>query len=181
MVRSCDPEVSPLTITTGARVTGPRLAGVFLIVAVVWAVSLIAAPYLTTHHSAQRSSLRTAALVYVLGSIVCHQLPARSFHTWGVQLPVCTRCVGLYASAPFGAALALVWGTGRSRRVRFPMADATWLRAVLVVAALPTLVTWAGEWAGLMEVPGWIRTAAAAPLGVAVSWIAGLTFRGDLR
>ena len=173
--------MSPLTVTTGVRVTGPRLAGVFLIVAVVWAASLIAAPYLTTHHSAQRSSLRTAVLVYVLGSIVCHQLPARSFHTWGVQLPVCTRCVGLYASAPLGAALALVWGTGRSRRVRFPMADATWLRALLVVAALPTLVTWVGEWAGLMEVPGWIRTAAAAPLGVAVSWIAGLTFRGDLR
>ena len=170
-----------MTITTYARVAGPRLAGVFLITAVVWAVSLIAAPYLTTRHSAERSWLRPAALVYVLGSIVCHQLPVRSFHAWGVQLPVCTRCVGLYASAPFGAALALGWGTGRSRRVRLPMAGATWLRAVLVVAALPTLVTWVGESAGLMEVPGWIRTAAAAPLGVAVSWIAALTFRGDLR
>ncbi len=147
----------------------------------MWAVSLIAAPYQTTHHPAQRSSLRPAALVYVVGGIVCHQLPERSFHAWGAQLPVCTRCVGLYAAAPFGAALALVWGTGRPRRVRVPMGGATWLRAVLVVAALPTLVTWVGEWAGLMEVPGWIRTAAAAPLGVAVSWIAALTFRGDLR
>ena len=170
-----------MTITTGARVIGSRLAGVFLITTVVWAVSLIAAPHLTTHHSAQRPSLRTAALVYVLGSTVCHQLPARSFHAWGVQVPVCARCVGLYASAPFGAALALVWGAGMSQRIRFLMTGATRLRAVLVVVALPTLVTWVGEWAGLIEVPGWIRMAAAAPLGVAVSWIAGLTFRGNLR
>lgn len=136
-----------MTITTGARVIGSRLAGVFLITTVVWAVSLIAAPYLTTHHSAQRPSLRTAALVYVLGSMVCHQLPARSFHAWGVQVPVCARCVGLYASAPFGAALALVWGAGMSQRIRFRMTGATRLRAVLVVVALPTLVTWVGEWA----------------------------------
>lgn len=96
-------------------------------------------------------------------------------------MPVCARCVGLYASAPFGAALALVWGAGMSQRIRFRMTGATRLRAVLVVVALPILVTWVGEWAGLIEVPGWIRMAAAAPLGVAVSWIVGLTFRGNLR
>jgi len=54
-------------------------------------------------------------MVYVVGSKICHQRPERSFHTGGVQWPVCARCAGLYASAPFGAVIALI-ATGRSRR-----------------------------------------------------------------
>jgi uncharacterized membrane protein len=29
------------------------------------------------------------------GSWWCHQLPARSPHAWGVQLPLCWRCTGI--------------------------------------------------------------------------------------
>jgi len=39
------------------------------------------------------------------GSWWCHQLPARSPHAWGVQLPLCWRCTGIL----IGAFLLLGW------------------------------------------------------------------------
>jgi uncharacterized membrane protein len=39
------------------------------------------------------------------GSWWCHQLPARSPHLWGSQLPLCWRCTGIAA----GALLLLIW------------------------------------------------------------------------
>lgn len=170
-----------MTTTAFARLNGRGLTGTLLIASVVWAVSLIAAPYVTVHHSSDPVSLTAAAGAYVLSSVICHQLPARSFHAWGLQLPVCARCAGLYASAPLGAALALVLGTGRSRGARVRVADAQWLRVALMAAAAPTLVTVLGESAGLIEPSGWLRATLAVPLGVAVAWIVGLTFHGDLR
>ena len=170
-----------MPVTTVSCFSGRGPAGAFLIASSVWVVSLIAAPYIAAHYSSDRVSYTAAAGVYVLGSVVCHQLPARSFSQWGVQLPVCARCAGLYAAAPFGAALALVLGTGRSRRVRMRVADLQWLRAVLITAAAPTLITVLGESAGLLEPSGWIRAALAVPLSVPVSGIVGLTLHGDLR
>jgi uncharacterized membrane protein len=39
------------------------------------------------------------------GSFWCHQLPARSPHLWGAQLPLCWRCAGVVA----GAAALVAW------------------------------------------------------------------------
>ena len=44
--------------------------------------------------------------VYIAGALICHQRPERSFHVWGVQWPVCARCLGLYAGAAIGAVMA---------------------------------------------------------------------------
>jgi uncharacterized membrane protein len=44
------------------------------------------------------------ALMY-LGSWWCHQLPARSPHLFGVQLPLCWRCTGIL----FGALALTGW------------------------------------------------------------------------
>jgi uncharacterized membrane protein len=33
------------------------------------------------------------------GGLWCHQLPARSPHLWGVQLPLCWRCTGILIGA----------------------------------------------------------------------------------
>lgn len=33
--------------------------------------------------------------IFWIGSSLCHQLPERSFHWNGKQLPVCARCTGL--------------------------------------------------------------------------------------
>ena len=40
-----------------------------------------------------------------LGSWWCHQLPARSPHLWGLQMPLCWRCSGIL----FGTLALLVW------------------------------------------------------------------------
>lgn len=44
------------------------------------------------------------ALMYV-GGWWCHQLPARSPHLFGVQMPLCWRCTGIL----FGALALFVW------------------------------------------------------------------------
>ena len=46
------------------------------------------------------------AFIFAVGSVVCHQLPERSFFLDGRQLPVCARCTGLYLS---GAAGLVAW------------------------------------------------------------------------
>ena len=56
-----------------------------------------------------------SAIVYLSASRLCHQRADRSFHTAGVQWPVCARCSGLYLAAPVGAVAAVI---GR-RRLRF--------------------------------------------------------------
>ena len=54
--------------------------------------------------------------VMLVGSLWCHQLPARSPHMWGVQMPLCWRCTGIL----FGATALLVWllATRRLPRLR---------------------------------------------------------------
>jgi uncharacterized membrane protein len=43
-------------------------------------------------------SLLYRALMYV-GSWWCHQLPERSPHLFGVQMPLCWRCTGIFIGA----------------------------------------------------------------------------------
>jgi len=105
-----------------------------------------------------------ATAVYFVGSRICHQLAARSFHTNGVQWPVCARCAGLYLAAPMGAVVALsartwprLWGA------------AAW--PILIVAAVPTLVTLAIEWPGLGAPSNLTRALTALPLGAAIAFL----------
>ena len=118
---------------------------------------------------------------YHAGSLVCHQLPERSFHIGGVQMPVCARCVGLYAGAALGALLGLGWwrrvGGGRSRaglRLRL-------VRWLLVGSGIPTALLWLIEHLGDEPIANATRFAGAVPLGAAVAavvvaWVAGVTF-----
>lgn len=46
-----------------------------------------------------------------LGSWWCHQLPARSPHLWGAQLPLCWRCSGILV----GAVALFIWLVARKR------------------------------------------------------------------
>ena len=102
-------------------------------------------------------------LVYLVASRACHQLPWRSFHTAGIQWPVCGRCAGLYLAAPFGALSA---ATRRGRRLSFDR-----LRIALALAAIPTLLTVALEWPHLSAVSSVARALAALPLGAALAFV----------
>jgi uncharacterized membrane protein len=137
------------------RAAAPVLAGASL----VWLLLILAAPVLASEVPA------AAAVPYLAGRVVCHQRADRTFHLRGVQLPVCGRCLGLYAAAPAGAFVALL-SAGDRRRTR--AAD---LRRILAIAALPTMATLVIEWSGVGGVSSVARALAAAPLGAAVAWV----------
>lgn len=46
-----------------------------------------------------------------LGGWWCHQLPARSPHLWGWQLPLCWRCTGIL----FGTLALVAWLVAKKR------------------------------------------------------------------
>jgi len=153
-------------------VIAPALA----LAALAWLALLIVAPLAP-------SSIAT--LMYAIGAVICHQIPERSFHLAGVQLPVCARCLGIYAGAAAAASLHVlgVFGQDSARwRTLSPRAA----RRVFVVSALPTLVTVAVEWAGVWHGTNVIRAIAGIAVGVGgalvvMSAVATLHYSGCLR
>jgi len=125
------------------------------IAAFLWPVVLGAALVDRLDHPSSMAS----AVVYAAASRVCHQDPARSFHTGASQWPVCARCSGLYLAAPVGAVAALV---GR-RRLRGSLAR------VVTIAAVPMAITWGLEAVGGVQISGLVRAATAVPLGAALA------------
>ena len=103
------------------------------------------------------------ALLYIAGSFVCHQLPDRSFHVSGIQLPVCARCTGLYLGAAAGMLALLV-----TPALTFSFSRA---RVMLLATAVPTVITLATAWLGLWDPGNVVRATLALPLGFAVGAI----------
>jgi len=101
-------------------------------------------------------------VLFPVGRFICHQRPERSFFITGQQMAVCARCTGLYVgaalAAPFGLAAAAALASRRNRRV-------------LLAAALPTLITWTLEFAGIAAFSNIVRFGCALPLGFAASWL----------
>src|SRR5262249_26471531 len=96
-------------------------------------------------------------------SVVCHQLPDRSFHLWGRQLPVCARCTGLYG----GAALAAIAASFVRRPVAVPISPLV----VVAVAALPAAATLVFEWTTGITPCNGIRAATGVVAGAAAAWV----------
>ncbi len=114
--------------------------------AVIWAALLAAAPVLPAV---------IAAPLYAIGSLICHQIPERSFHLAGAQLPVCARCIGIYA----GVAVSVAgWGAGTRLDSR----------ALVVAGAMPVAVTVSLEWLGIWHPSNAVRAASGLLLGLAV-------------
>ncbi len=125
----------------------------------LWLAALVAAPHALDAESGAPRRLAAGA-VYLAGRVVCHQRPERSFVAAGHPLPVCARCTGVYAAAPLVCLLALLLPTGRGRRLW----DWTGTRRGILVAALPTVISVAAEWATGWTDPG-LRAATGAVLG----------------
>jgi len=105
-----------------------------------------------------------AATAYLAGAQICHQLPERSFHLGGAQLPVCARCAGIYA----GMSLYLVF---RVLRSGVPGSTVPGSRVALMAGAIPTIVTVVAEWLGLWAPSNLARAMAGVPLGAAVAFV----------
>lgn len=84
----------------------------------------------------QSSGHPTFALkIYSAFSLVCHQIPDRSFHLYGSKFAACSRCTGIYA----GIALAtLAYPLTRPLR-RTDTPRLVWL----FLAAAPLAIDWA--------------------------------------
>ena len=132
--------------------------------ATIWLLLLVATPYAASHEPFAGVRTVVAAATYAAGGLVCHQRPERSFGLWDIQMPVCARCGGLYAAAPFGALLGMLTG-GRRRG-----SSARRLRVLLVVTALPTVAAVCGELVGLVSPTNMVRAILAVPLGFAITW-----------
>jgi hypothetical protein len=76
----------------------------------LWCVAILAAPVFGPHW------------LYEFFSKVCHQDPARSWHLFGRQLPVCIRCASIY----FAFTVSLWAGLKPNAR---------WLRASFAIMA----------------------------------------------
>jgi hypothetical protein len=150
----------------------------FVGAAMAWPVALLLAPVAAARPQSSAIGYPFALVVYAAGSVICHQRPERSFHLLGGQLPVCARCLGIYAGAALISLIvairsncspALPLGGMRQRATdgdRRPSA-----RTVVLVSALPTVATVAAEWI-TGDTPGnWTRALSGIPLGAAVAWI----------
>jgi uncharacterized membrane protein len=153
------------------RLVWPRA---FLVASVAWVIVLPLAPLAASqpHESAALFSFAYGA--YAIGSIICHQIGARSFHLGSAALPVCARCTGIY----IGAAVTAVAGACFRPRPPLRPADGEALRTalfrrVLLLAVLPTAATLAYEWTTGIMPPNVVRALAGAPIGAAVAWIIG--------
>jgi uncharacterized membrane protein len=102
------------------------------------------------------------SMLMPVGAVICHQRAERSFSIDGRQMPVCARCTGLYAGAAFAAPVALIAAASiASHRARW----------IMLMASLPTFITWSLEFAGVAHFSNAIRFAAALPLGASAAWL----------
>ena len=146
-----------------------RLRAAFVTATLVWAALLVAVPWLASRDHAPLPASALLIAVYGIGSLVCHQLPERSYHLWAAQMPVCARCAGIYVGAVLGAIGARAFQASGSRSteslaLRIP-------RMVLGVAAAPTALTLVYEWTTGAMPSHAIRAAAGAAIGLGVSWL----------
>lgn len=130
--------------------------GVLLaLAAAIWLGLLILGPVLP---------VPVAGVLYALGSHICHQRPERSFHLFSSQLPVCARCLGIYAGAAAGLLLTVhPWLRQRLSRMS--------PRTMVCAGATPTLMTVVMEWGGVWSTGNNVRAAAGATLGLAVAFV----------
>jgi hypothetical protein len=151
----------------------------FLISSVAWAACLPLTAFAASRPDAASLVYGFAVAAYSVGHLICHQLPARSFHLWGAAMPVCARCTGIY----LGASLAAVALTAARRvpaeTLGAEAADSTSsgharARIVLMAALVPTAATLVFEWTTGVTPAHWIRALAGVPLGVAVAWAVGM-------
>jgi len=134
----------------------------FVAASLVWAPLLVVVPFLASRAHASSLATVTVVAVYGMGSLVCHQLPERSYRLWSAQMPVCARCAGIYA----GAALAALAALASAARPAVRRA-----RLILAAAVAPSLLTLVYEWTAGRAPANAIRFAAGLPIGIAGAWL----------
>lgn len=114
-----------------------RVWWIILLVALMWLLSIIAAPL-----ARSGGEEAIASPIFTLFGFICHQIPDRSPHLAGEPFAVCSRCFGIYFGLLFGVAIYPAWRAVYSieppRRI--------WLFAALIPVAVDASLTIFGIW-----------------------------------
>ncbi len=137
-----------------------RLAWLFLIVSLLIIGTFLLSPPWTV--------LGKTRLV---GYAICHQIPERSFHMAGHQLPLCARCTGIYMGALAGFVLMMLWG--RQRSVSLPPVSITLALIGFIVMmgvdGVNSYLTFFPNMPHLYEPQNWLRLTTGTLEGLALS------------
>lgn len=150
----------------------------FVAAALAWAALLVAVPFIASRAHATSPGTLMVVAVYGIGSLVCHQLPERSWRLWTAQMPVCARCTGIYLGAAVAAVIqgargfqtSVTRGFARRSPQRLALRVGS-ARVLLALAALPSLATLVYEWTTGVMPSNALRFAAGIPIGVVVAWL----------
>jgi uncharacterized membrane protein len=113
------------------------------------------------------------AKLRLVGYAVCHQLPDRSFHIAGQQLPLCARCSGTFTGALIGFVMLTLWG--RRRAATLPPAPITVVLVcfigILAVDGINSYLTFFPRLPHLYQPHNWLRLTTGMLNGIALSSI----------
>jgi uncharacterized membrane protein len=141
-------------------VTGGRLAWLLLVISLLVIATFILSPPWTV--------LGKTKLV---GYAICHQIPERSFHINGQQLPLCARCTGIYMGALTGFSLMWLWG--RRRAAHLPPVPITIAFVgfifLLGIDGINSYLTFFPGMPHLYEPQNWLRLTTGTLEGLALS------------
>jgi len=129
---------------------------------IVWASALPLATFAASRPQASSAVYLLTLVVYAIGSVICHQLPERSFSLWSRQMPVCARCTGIYV----GAAVTVLFSPV-ARRLQPSVRRSP--KGVALLALLPAVATLVYEWTTGVAPSNWIRAASGLCLGAAIA------------
>ena len=129
-------------------------------------VLILAASALCSWAIAEGASMRWRALFGAL----CHGAPERSLELFGIAMPICARCVGIYVGMLSGLLLFPLMGW-----LREPV-----MRAVAFIAIVPLGIDGLTQFAGLRESTNALRIATGLVAGIAFGlWILSALRRRD--
>lgn len=137
------------------------LAPAIALFAFAWLALLVASPF---------APIPLAAVMYGIGGFICHQIPERSFHLGGLQIPVCARCLGIYAgfAVTAGVHIAATSFPGSPESRALSPSAARW---VFAGGALPTAVGLGLEWGSVWSGSNITRAIAGITLGAGVALV----------
>lgn len=92
------------------------------------------------------------SVFFLLGGSVCHQLPQRSFYINNLQLPICTRCTGIYLSFFIGC----IYMTFK-KRLTVDKPISLFVVSVIAVGIIPMAVDGLSSYLGFRESNNLIR------------------------
>jgi uncharacterized membrane protein len=145
----------------------------FAAASVLWALSLPVSAAVQAYANGESIWRGATLVVYIIGNFVCHQRPERSFHLASISLPVCARCVGIYAGAALVGIVVVVKRSNLSNPSNLlnPSNLSSRARLALLVGALPSIGTLVYEWTTGRVPANAIRALSGAPLGAAAAFV----------